>query len=70
MDTGFKASDGRATFGFSIKQNDKFFHAGAICGPKVFSTKEAEERAIRFAPMKAKDMNLEKVSIFSDSKDV
>ena len=70
VDATFKASDDRATFGFTIKLNNNFLHAKAICGPKVFSSKEAKARAIRHAFMRAKDMSLARVSILSDSKGV
>ena len=54
-----------------IKLNNNFLYASTIRGPKDFSAKKAKARAIQHAlVMRAKDMNLARIYILSDSKDV
>ena len=69
-DAAFRAINGKASYDFLVKSKGFAFHAAACQGPKVFSSKEAEERAVCFAVMIAKAKGFPKVCVLPDAKEV
>ena len=69
-DAAFRAINGKASYDFLVKSKGFAFHAAACQGPKVFSSKEAEERAVCFAVMIAKAKGFPKVCVLLDAKEV
>ena len=58
-DAAFKAKEGFASFDFVMMLNDVIVDTGAIQGPKVVSSKEAEARTVLAALKKARKNGLD-----------
>ena len=68
-DAAFRATHGKASYGFLVKSKGFILHASACQGPKVSSSKVAEARAVFFALMIAKAKGFPKVCILLDAKE-
>lgn len=67
-DVAFRIADSRESFGFTLNSKRNIMFAGAIQGPKVFSFKEAEARAIFLTLIKAEERDFLKACILPMSK--
>ena len=66
----FRIADDKTSFGFILNSKWNIACAGAIQGPYVFFSKEAEVRAILIALIKVKERGFLKACILSDAKEV